>query len=510
MTKLIDRIVSYISPGQGVRRAQARQLLAYYEAGRPSKLQKQRRETGSGNDAVGRAGTTIRQQARHMDQNYDLASGVLNTMVANTIGPNGIHPEPQPRNRDGSINEEMAKAIAELYADFCKKPEVTWQHDMASAQRIVARTWFRDGEAFTQTLEGFSPFLDHGTKVPLSLELLEPDYVPLEYSAVTPMVVQGIEMNAWRRPVAYYVYKTSPIESIGAMTAQGGFKRLPADRMLHIATRHRIGQARGVSCFASVMNRFDDLKDYEESERIAAKVAASMAAFIKKGNPDNYAADESLAPRSMKFRPGMVFDDLRPGEEIGVIDTNRPNPNLETYRSGQLKAVAAGTGASFSSVARTYTGTYSAQRQELVEAWPAYAALSNEFIGRFVQPVYEKFIALAILSGKLKVPAGVNRETVSDALFIAPQMPWIDPEREAKAWKLLEDNAFASGPEIIRKRGGNPHQVLEQERLWRQQKNAAGIVDPQIALANAYSEQTGAKSKPETEPNTDSDDDEKK
>ena len=39
----------------------------------------------------------------------------------------------------------------------------------------------------------------------------------------------------------------------------------------------------------------------------------------------------------MKFRPGMVFDDLRPGEEIGMIDTNRPNPNLETYRSGQLK-----------------------------------------------------------------------------------------------------------------------------------------------------------------------------
>lgn len=27
----------------------------------------------------------------------------------------------------------------------------------------------------------------------------------------------------------------------------------------------------------------------------------------------------------MKFRPGMVFDDLKVGEEIGMIDTNRPS-----------------------------------------------------------------------------------------------------------------------------------------------------------------------------------------
>jgi capsid protein len=59
----------------------------------------------------------------------------------------------------------------------------------------------------------------------------------------------------------------------------------------------------------------------------------------------------------MKFRPGMIFDDLQAGEEIGTIDTNRPNPNLEAYRNGQIKMLAAGTGPSFSSVAKTYDGT---------------------------------------------------------------------------------------------------------------------------------------------------------
>jgi capsid protein len=57
----------------------------------------------------------------------------------------------------------------------------------------------------------------------------------------------------------------------------------------------------------------------------------------------------------------MIFDDLHPGEEIGMIDTNRPNPNLLAYRQGQLRAVGAGTTTSYSSVAKDYNGTYSAR-----------------------------------------------------------------------------------------------------------------------------------------------------
>ena len=81
------------------------------------------------NDAVLRAGATLRQTARHLEQNYDLALGVLNTLVANVVGPNGIGVEPQPRNADGSINDVLARDILELYKDWSLAPEVTKQHD---------------------------------------------------------------------------------------------------------------------------------------------------------------------------------------------------------------------------------------------------------------------------------------------------------------------------------------------------------------------------------------------
>ncbi len=473
---LADRIVAWVSPGAAVKRAAARRVLAYYEAAQSSRLHKNRRETGTGNDAVLRAGASLRQIARHLEQNYDLALGVLNTLVNNIVGPNGIGVEPQPRRADGSIDDELAKQILELWKNWCIAPEVTRQHNWASAQRLLCRSWMRDGEVFSQTIAGLLPSLDHRTKVPFSIEMLEADMVPMDHNASAPaMVVQGIEINAWGAPTAYHVYKQDPV-SLSTLNTAGQTKRIPAAYMLHLKNVHRIRQMRGVSVFASVLNRFDDLKEYEESERIAAKIAASMAAYIKKGSPDDYVRPtDGEQTRLMKMRPGMIFDDLAPGEEIGMIDTNRPNPNLETYRSGQMKAIAAGAGPTFSSIARTYDGTYSAQRQELVEGYAVYATLANEFIGRIVQPVYELFIATAVAAGLLKLPAGVRPDTLDDAAYMPPAMPWIDPLKEAKAWGELEDRCYVSGPEVIRRRGGNPGDTLEQQSRWRREKEAAGI-----------------------------------
>ena len=474
---LIDRAVAWFNPVAAIKRAHARTVLSYYEAAKPDRTRKGRRSVGTANHEVAHAGASLRQTARHLEQNYDLALGVLNTLVSNVVGPTGIGIEPQPRRADGSIDDDLARQILELWKDWCTNPEVTRQHDWASAQRLLCRSFFRDGEVFAQVLSGQTPGLNHGTRVPLSIEMIEADLVPMDYNGSAPAtVVQGIEVNAWGAPTGYHVLKVSPLDSgTTSMVVGGQTKRIGAANMLHLKNVHRIRQLRGVSVFASVLNRFDDLKDYEESERIAAKIAASMAAFIRKGTPDLYQPDDGQEQRYLKFRPGMIFDDLRPGEEIGTIDTNRPNPNLETYRSGQLKAIAAGAGPTFSSIARTYDGTYSAQRQELVEGYSIYATLANEFIGRIVRPVYKQFIATAVASGVLKPPAGIQPDKLDDAAYMPPAMPWIDPKREAEAWGLLEDRCYVSGPEVIRRRGGNPIDTLEQQSRWTREKQAQGL-----------------------------------
>lgn len=482
MGNWVDRAVAIFSPERALRRHAARRALSYYEAAQPTTRRNARRERGGPDTASVRAGQSLREQARHLEQNHDLARGILDTLVQNIVGPNGIGIEPQPRRSDGSIHEELATQIQRLLRDWTRRPEVTWEHDWPAAQRLLARAWCRDGEALSQMLPGTIRHLDHGTRIPFSLELLEADLLPLEHHDPSRNITAGVERNAWGRPTRYWVYRDHPADP-GILSRHRDLKWVPASRILHPKMVDRIRQVRGVSVFASVLARLDDVKDYEESERIAAKVAASMAAYIKKGHPEMYAPDDDEEPRELKFQPGMIFDDLALGEEIGTIDTSRPNQNLEAHRRGQLRAVASGTGVTYSSAAKDYDGTYSAQRQELVEGWGAYGVLANQFIGQFIRPVYERLIATAVASGQLSLPGDLLTETLDDALYVPPQMPWIDPDKEAKAMERLEANVHSSGPEIIRRRGQNPRDVLEQEAWWQRQlrSNEVGPGQPDPA-----------------------------
>jgi hypothetical protein len=230
----------------------------------------------------------------------------------------------------------------------------------------------------------------------------------------------------------------------------------------------------------------EDIKDYEESERIAAKIAAMLTAYVRKGTPDAYEATADGTPRQINFAPGMVIDDLGAGEEIGMIDSKRPNPNLITFRQGQLRAVAAGLGASYSSISKDYGGTYSSQRQELVEQWVNYAVMADDFVGQFIQPVWETFVAVASLSGVVRTPSDVVKGTENDAVYVAQEMPWIDPLKEAEGAAKMVESRFASEIEVIRRRGRNPHDVLEQLATFRKEAEGKGItVDPPQPDPNA-------------------------
>ena len=487
----VDGMVAALSPHRAVRRAQARHVLAYYEAAKPDTQRKFWRDQRGPNMQVDQGAVALRTQVRHLEQNHDLTKGALDTLVVNTVGPAGIGVEFQPRKADGSIHTAYAKALAEAWRDFCAHPEVTGLHTLAGCQRLSARTWFRDGEVFAQRLLGPVAGLDHGTRVPYSIEMLEPDLLPHEFNDGPRGIRQSVQRNAWGKPTAYWVYKAHPGEdTLGAgLPTAAGMKAIPADRMLHLADRNRIGQLRGVTRFASVIQRIGDIKDYEESERIAAKIAAMLTAYVKRQSPDGegyvpqLGDDGQPLPREISLTAGTIIDTLAVGEEIGLIDSKRPNPNLVTFRHGQLRAFAAGISASFSSVSKAYDGTYSAQRQELVEQWVHYACLSDDFVGMWLAPLVGDFIRVAHLSGVARRPADVVEATADDVLYIAPSMPWIDPAKEALAMLTQVRAGFASSVEMIRRRGANPDSVLQQEAEHRRKARGLGLAfDSDAAL----------------------------
>lgn len=461
---LIDLMIKPLSPGWALKRAQARQILAAYEATKISRTRRNPKDNSSGNALTEGASETLRGQARHLEQNHDLCRGILNNLVAYVVGPKGIGIEPQVMNVNGEIDKDFNKEIIKLFKDWSRKPETTHQYSWAKTQRMVARAWLRDGEALSKAVAGVIPTLNHGTRVPFSIELLEADHIA-DLSDHNRMI-QGVEVNAWGQPILYHLYDFHPSDSSYFSTKT---RTISAGVIDHVKFADRFKQVRGVSIFASVMNRLNDLKDYEESERIAAKIAANMAAYIKKGSPDSYVmsgADGDEDDREFSMGAGMIWDNLMPGEEVGTIQSNRPSSLLEPFRNAMLKAISAGTNSGYSSNAKTYDGTYSAQRQELVEQWIHYAVLSDEFIQQFVEPTYHRFIKVAIASGLLKVPSNIDKDTLFDADYLTPSMPWIDPKKEAEGHDAMLRLRITSPQKIIRQRGDNPHDVLDQWKDW--------------------------------------------
>lgn len=471
-SNLLDRGIAVFAPRYAARRMFARSVLSLYEGGRSTKRRRKSRDNSTGERLVARDAATVRATIRDLERNYDLVDGALTTLVRNIIGPTGISIEPTPRiggdpasEKYDSIDDDFARQLLNLWREFSVAPEVTRTLNWVQAQELACRSWLRDGEVFAQLVEGTGAFIKHSTRVPLSIELLEADVVPLDYENTETGIEAGIERNAWGQPTGFWCYKQHPGK--GGWTTTTQLKRVPAERMLHVAVRRRLSGLRGISLFASAIDRLIDIKDYEESERVAARIAARIAAYIKRDKDmEGFTpvVDENGQAKDRDFllEAGAIFTETLPGESIEMVNPNRPNTILEQFRTAMMRAWTRAIGLSYSSASGDYDGTYSAQRQELVESFDGYRAMTQVFVARFVQPIWERFVFLAIASGQLVVPAHIRPETVAQAVFRGPKMPWIDPKKEAEGLQALFDAKVQSRTQAIAERGGRVQDTFEE------------------------------------------------
>jgi len=468
----IDDVIGIISPGWKAGRLQARYKIAAYEAVMPTRTHKARRENRNANQLTQFGGRSLREQARWLDNNHDLVIGLLDKMEERIVGARGIIVEPQPLLLTGAVADDLAKEIRAAWSEWSVAPEVTGQYTRPVMERLLARTWLRDGEVFCQMVQGKVPGLTPQAGVPFWLEALEPDFVPLDSNDSGKGLCQGIFLNAWGRPIKYQVHKSLTTSGI----ALGDTKEINADNMLHLKFVRRLHQIRGNCLLSGILIRLSALKDYEDAELTAARIAAALGMYVKKGDGQSYPESEDKEEREMDIVPGMLFDGLQPGEDIGMIKSDRPNPNLENFRNGQLRAVSAGSRGSYSSIARDYNGTYSSQRQELVESFEGYNILQDSFVAAISRPNYRNWLQMAITSGVIKTPADLDMKSLFNAVYSGPVMPWIDPLKEANGWKVQVRGGAATESDWIRSRGANPSEVKRRRKAEIDENNKLGLV----------------------------------
>ena len=98
----------------------------------------------------------------------------------------------------------------------------------------------------------------------------------------------------------------------------------------------------------------------------------------------------------------------------------------------------------------------------MVEGYAGYEALQQIFIAKWSRPFYRKALEIGIASGMLDVPADLDMNTLYNAVYIAPVMPWIDPDKETKAHERQVKAGFNTEANVIRSKGLNPQEVKKQ------------------------------------------------
>ena len=167
-----------------------------YTVAKPTHQRPRHRSIGDANAVVGAAGLSLRQQARHADENFDLAHGVLDTLTARVVG-RGLVVEPQVLTPSGDLNDRVNDQIADLVQEHAADPDVSGMYTMAKAERAMCRTWLRDGEALTAHVSGAVADLPGSDAIPYRFQILEPDYLPIGYpDSTSPLIIQA-PVDGW-------------------------------------------------------------------------------------------------------------------------------------------------------------------------------------------------------------------------------------------------------------------------------------------------------------------------
>jgi len=220
---------------------------------------------------------TLRARSRDMARKSPWAGAALDTWQANVIGtgikPQSLHPEAAFR-----------RALQETWLAWTDESDADDVTDYYGQQGLAARAVKEGGEVFAR-FRNRRP--EDGLTVPLQIQLLEPEHVPMELNQPLPgggAVRAGIEFDARGRRVAYHMTRNHPGDTV--LTARGHeLVRVPASEIMHVFAPLRPGQIRGTPGLATALLRIFDFDHYEDAELVRKRDSAMFSGFIEEPLP---------------------------------------------------------------------------------------------------------------------------------------------------------------------------------------------------------------------------------
>ena len=407
----------------------------------------------------------LRSRAREQSQNNDHVKHFISLLVANVIGPQGITLQAKPRLKSGQPDVRGADAVEAAWLDWQRRGtcDATGTLSWRDVCRIVMACMVRDGEALLRKLPGYGPG-------GFAVQLIDPETLDLRYNEdrKTTVVRLGVELDAWRRPVAYWLRSEPGANMQSYETSER--VRIQASEIVHAYLPEWVWQTRGVPWIATALTRLHHLSEYEEAELVAARAGAEKPGHYKK------TMDAGGSVGTDKDLEGQLIDDVRKGEygilppgwDFQLDNPTHPTQQFPDFVQAILRGISSGLGVNYNTLSNDLEGVnYTSLRHGALTERAIYMMVQEWYIESVQDVVYRAWLDNALRLGMITSITGATvpydrLPELRRAHWQARRWAWVDPLKDIQAAKEAITLRTRSVSEIIREQGREPEEVWKE------------------------------------------------
>jgi lambda family phage portal protein len=465
---------------------------------------------------------SLRARSWQMYLESEIAQTVLNNHIKWVIGA-GLKLQSEPQKdilkQEGiSINaQEFSKAVEGRFRMYCKSR----MSDYADMRNL---NWI-ESEAYKNSIIGgdvlvILRYVEDTVKVELidgqhiQTPMYGSDYFPLEQNGTR--IVNGIEINDRKQHVAYYVRKDYRTMEYERVPARGTDSDALMAFMVYGST-FRLDNYRGLPILSVMFETAKKLERYKEAVVGSAEERQKIAYFIKHeifstGEDPLYRSTLRAREVTNGLKDGFVpRDDF--GNELAdkvAVSTGKQTINMplgssleqlesknelyfKEFYETNIMLFCAAAGIPYEVAMSRYDSNYSASRGAIKDWEHKLTVGRANFSLQFMQPIYDFWLEVQILQGKIKAPGYMKARIKNDrmaleafrnARFVGPAVPHIDPVKEVEAERLKLGTAGAAIPLTTTEQametlgGGDSDAATEQFAQELEKAKKLGIKDP--------------------------------
>lgn len=421
----------------------------------------------------------LRARGRQIAQNNEHGRRFLSLVATNVVGACGPTLQVRAYNdlpgKDGrrELDKVANDAIETHWKRWGRNADITGRMDFAHFCRVAAKAVARDGETLVRVVR------DKRLPYGFALQMLEADRLDLQLNQVLSngnVIRQGVEIDSTGRAIAYWLRSTHPGDRY--TSARSELDRVPAGQILHVFLTERAEQVRGYTWFHAIILRGMQLHEFVNAAVVAARVGASKIAALQQraDNPpppnvmDSMADGQASASGPLHFNveAGEMFE-LPPGYELAEWNPEYPHANFESFLKAAMRGLATGVDVATHNLSGDMTDVnFSSARIAELSEREIWMTLQGWFIRALTQPVFEEWLATAMLRGDItfengkSLPAEKLGKFRDAAGFQGRRWKWVDPQKEITAAKEAVDLRITSRTRIAAEQGMDIEDVFDE------------------------------------------------